>query len=472
MHYPRNFTGYGKNTPNPSWPKNKNIAIQFVVNYEEGGENCVLHGDPSSEAFLSEIVGASPWLNQRHWNMESIYEYGARVGFWRLYRLFTDANIPVTVFGVATALARAPEQVGAMKEADWEIASHGLKWIDYKDITITTEKYHFKEALKIHEAVVGVAPSGWYLGRCSENSVKIATEFGKFDYISDAYDDELPYWYTYKNKNQLIIPYTLDVNDMRFATPQVFNSGTQFYDYLKDTFDFLLSEGRKGTPKMMTIGLHCRLIGRPGRALSIQRFLDYIQSYPDVWLAKRIEIADHWKKFHPAVKNTIIPFNLAKKQFLDTFGNVFENSTWIAERTFDHEISPALNTTIGLHAALCFQFRISSDEEKRCILRAHPDLAGKLSQANMLTPESRKEQNSAGLDNLTAQELKDLTELNERYTSKFKHPFIMAVTGSSKAEIIKNFSRRIENDSKTEMKIACEQVEKIALTRIKEILEN
>ena len=234
MYYPRDLTGYGDKKPEFLWPNDSVIAVQFVVNYEEGGENNILHGDKGSEAFLSEIIGAQPWKAQRHWNMESIYEYGARAGFWRLREIFDAKGIPVTVYGVAEALAKSPLQVKAMIDSNWEIASHGLKWIEYKDFSITKEKQFFNKAIKLHEAVTGSKPAGWYLGRCSANTVKIACEYGKFEYISDSYADDLPYWYNW-NQNNLIIPYTLDVNDMRFATNQGFNSGTQFYDYLIDT---------------------------------------------------------------------------------------------------------------------------------------------------------------------------------------------------------------------------------------------
>lgn len=297
--YQRDLKGYGANPPKVNWPNGAKIAIQCVLNYEEGGENNIIHGDAASEAFLSEIVGAAAWPDQRHWNMESIYEYGARAGFWRLHRLFTKHNIPLTVYGVATALERSPDQVAAMTGADWEIASHGLKWIEYKDFTREEERAHIKEAIQIHEAVTGKRPTGWYTGRCSMNTVDLITEEAGFDYVSDSYADDLPYWRRHAGKNQLIIPYTLDCNDMRFATPQGFNSGDQFFSYLKDTFDYLYAEGQQGYPKIMSIGLHCRLIGRPGRAASLARFLDYVGEYEDVWFAKRIEIAEHWKREHP-----------------------------------------------------------------------------------------------------------------------------------------------------------------------------
>jgi len=282
--YPRDLRGYGQTPPDPKWPGGAKLAVQFVLNYEEGGENNILHGDAASEAFLSEVVGAQPWPAQRHWNMESMYEYGARAGFWRLHRLFTEHNIPVTVYGVATALARSPEQVAAMKDADWEIASHGLKWIEYKDYTPDDEQADLQAAKRLHTEVTGQAPQGWYTGRCSEHTMRLIAEDGSFDYVSDDYADDLPYWTYLAEKPQLVIPYTLDANDMRFATPQGFNSGAQFFEYLKDSFDTLYAEGEHGAPKLMSIGLHCRLIGRPGRTAALKRFIDYVESHRDVWI--------------------------------------------------------------------------------------------------------------------------------------------------------------------------------------------
>ena len=293
-NYPRDMTGHGRNPPDPRWPNGAYVAVQFVVNYEEGGENNILHGDAASEAFLSEIVGAAAWPGQRHWNMESIYEYGARAGFWRLWRLFTQRKIPVTVFGVATALLRSPEQMAAMKEANWDIASHGLKWVEHKDMSKETERQSIREAIRIHTAVTGQAPLGWYTGRCSMNTTQLVMEEGSFLYSSDDYADDLPYW---RERPQggphLIIPYTLDANDMRFATPQGFNSGDQFFTYLKDSFDCLYEEGRGGSAKMMSIGLHCRLAGRPGRAMALARFADYVAAHDKAWIASRIDIARH-----------------------------------------------------------------------------------------------------------------------------------------------------------------------------------
>ncbi|MDX1404920.1 MAG: allantoinase PuuE [Woeseiaceae bacterium] len=297
--YPRDLVGYGAKPPQVEWPGKARVALQFVVNYEEGAENCVLHGDEASEAFLSEIVSAVPIPGQRHMNMESLYEYGARAGFWRLYRMFTDRKLPVTVFGVAMALQRNPAAVDAMWEANWEIASHGLRWIDYQHVDEITEREHLRKAIEVHREVTGERPLGWYLGRCSPQSHRIAAEEGHFIYNSDTYADDLPYWDYSFAEPQLMIPYTLDANDMRFATAQGFNSGQQFFDYLKDSFDVLYAEG-EAFPKMMSVGLHCRLAGRPGRAAALEKFLDYVQQRDDVWVTRRIDIARHWREHHAA----------------------------------------------------------------------------------------------------------------------------------------------------------------------------
>jgi putative urate catabolism protein len=297
--YPRDMRGYGRNTPDPKWPGGAKIAVQFVINYEEGGENNILHGDPASEAFLSEIVGAAAWPGQRHMNMESIYEFGSRAGFWRLWRLFSERGMPLTVYGVATALQRNPEAVAAMQEADWEIASHGLKWIEYKDFSREQELIQMRDAIAIHTEVTGERPLGWYTGRSSVNTLELVAEEGGFIYAADSYADELPYWLKTEAGPQLIVPYTLDANDMRFATPQGFNSGDQFFAYLKDSFDVLYAEGEAGSAKMMSVGLHCRLAGRPGRAAAVIRFLDYIGGRDDVWVARRIDIARHWQDHFP-----------------------------------------------------------------------------------------------------------------------------------------------------------------------------
>lgn len=293
--YPRNMTGYGATPPLADWPGGARIAVQFVINYEEGAENCVLHGDTASEAFLSEIVAAAPISGHRHMNMESIYEYGSRAGFWRLHRLFAERGLPLTVFAVAMALQRNPPVVAAMQGAGWEIASHGYRWIDYQSVDEATERAHFRKALELHAELCGARPRGWYLGRCSPNSHRIAAEEGGFAYSADSYADDLPYWDYSFDAPQLMVPYTLDANDMRFATPQGFNSGRQFYDYLKDSFDVLRAEGGR----MMSIGLHCRLAGRPGRAAAVERFLDYLAGHDDAWIATRLDIAEHWRERHP-----------------------------------------------------------------------------------------------------------------------------------------------------------------------------
>ncbi len=298
--YPRDLRGYGRAIPDPKWPGGAFVAVQFVLNYEEGGESTILHGDAASEAFLSEIAGATAWPGQRHWNMESIYEYGARAGFWRLWRLFTGKGLPLTIFGVATALARSPDQVLAMREADWEIACHGLKWIEHKDMTENAERQSIRDAIRLHTDVAGERPLGWYTGRCSMNTTRLIMEEGGFLYSSDSYADELPYWVERPHGGRhLIIPYTLDANDMRFATPQGFNTGEDFFRYLKDTFDCLYEEGGRGSPKMMSVGLHCRLAGRPGRAIGLSKFVDHVLSHDKVWLTRRVDIARHWHATFP-----------------------------------------------------------------------------------------------------------------------------------------------------------------------------
>ena len=294
MNNPRNFIGYGKRDYKVSWPNNAKLALQFVLNYEEGGENCVLNGDKHSETFLSEIIGAQP-VENRHMNMESIYEYGSRRGFWRIYNNFVERKLPLTIFGVGLALQQNNEICSAIKESDFEVVSHGYRWIDYQFIDETTEKDHILKSYNIIKEIFGSYPKGWYTGRTSTNTRRLVIENTKVIYDSDSYSDDLPYWEKIENKKHLIIPYTLDNNDMRFATNQGFNSGKQFFQYLKDSFDCLHKEGEY-YPKMMSVGLHCRLIGRPGRMQSLIKFLDYVQKFDDVWICRRDEIADYWYK--------------------------------------------------------------------------------------------------------------------------------------------------------------------------------
>lgn len=465
--YPRDMSGYGANPPDAAWPGGARIAVSLVLNYEEGGENSILHGDAASEAFLSDIAGAQPWPGKRHWNMESIYDYGARAGFWRLHRLFTGMAIPVTVYGVATALARSPEQVAAMKAAGWEIASHGLKWVEHKDMPEDEERRQIAEAIRLHTEVTGSRPTGWYTGRCSVNTVRLTAEAG-FDWISDTYDDDLPYWITAGERDQLVIPYTLEANDMRFATAPGYITGEQFFSYLKDAFDTLYAEGAAGAAKMMSIGLHCRLIGRPGRIAGLRRFLDYAKGHEGVWFPRRIDIARHWAATHPP-RRFERPSQMDRASFTARFGGVFEHSPWIAERAWALELGPAHDTAAGLHNALARVFRTATRAERLGVLTAHPDLAGKLAAARRLTAESAAEQASAALDALTDAERTTFAELNAAYVARHGFPFIIAVRDNTRASILDAFERRIGNDSDTEFDEACAQVERIAELRLKDM---
>ncbi|MDF3419863.1 allantoinase PuuE [Sulfitobacter sp. KE29] len=461
--YPRDMTGYGRSIPAAQWPNGAKIAVQIVLNYEEGGENNILHGDAASEAFLSEITGAAPWPGQRHWNMESIYEYGSRAGFWRVHDLLKDT--PITVYGVTTALMRAPQQLKAMKDAGWEIASHGLKWIEHKDMEPDEERAQIREAIRLHTEVVGEAPRGWYTGRCSMNTVDLAAEEGNFAYIADSYADDLPYWVRAGGKDQLIVPYTMDCNDMRFAIQAGYTNGDQFESYLKDSFDMLYAEGVAGAPKMLSIGLHCRLIGRPGRAMALKRVLEHFATHEGVWFATREQIADHWASLHPPAKG-IVPSDMDRETFVAEFGGVFEHSPWIAEGAFDLELGATHDNAAGIHNALARVFRNASEEQRLGVLTAHPDLAGKLAAAGRLTKESTLEQNGAGLDLLTDEERESFQKLNREYVERHGFPFIIAVKDNTKSSILEAFHRRIGNDRDTEFSEACRQVERIAELRL------
>lgn len=466
--YPRDMVGYGRNPPFADWPNNARIALQFVINYEEGGENCILHGDAASEAFLSEIVGAAPWPGMRHMNMESIYEYGSRAGFWRLHRMFTERSVPVTVYAVATAMARNREAVAAMNEAGWEIASHGYKWIDYRDTPEDVEARDIAEAIRIHTEVAGARPLGFYQGRSSVNSIRLGMEEGGFVYCADTYCDDLPYWLEGPRGPQLMTPYTLDSNDMRFASPQGFNSGDQFYTYLKDAFDTLYAEGEVA-PKMLSVGLHCRLIGRPARAASLARFIDYARSHTRAWIPTRLDIARHWIRKHPPPGGWK-PSKLTRTLFIERFGPVYEHSPWIAAAAYDAGLTTEANTAEGLAKAMAAAAAKGTGAQKRALLAAHPDLAGKLAIAKELTADSTSEQASAGLDRLTPDELAKIATLNDAYRTRFGFPFIMAVKGKSKSDILAAFERRLANDADAETRTALDEIDRIAALRIREIL--
>ncbi len=467
--YPRDFRGHGPNPPDARWPGGAKIAISIVLNYEEGGENNILHGDAQSEAFLSDIAGAQPWPGQRHWNMESLYDYGARAGFWRLHRLFVEKSIPVTVYGVTSALARNPEQLAAMQDAGWEIASHGLKWIDHRDMTEAEEAAQIAESFRLHKEITGTPPQGWYTGRTSMNTVRLTAETRRLAWISDTYDDDLPYWREVGDHDQLVIPYTLEANDMRFATAPGYVTGEDFFTYLRDSFDTLYAEGAAGRAKMFSIGLHCRLIGRPGKIAGLIRFLDHAARQDGVWFPRRIDIADHWRSVHPHHRFER-PSQMTRDRFVTRFGAIYEHSPWIADRAFDLELGPAHDSATGLANALARIFRSATSDERLKVLKAHPDLAGKLAAAKGLTPESTAEQASAALDALTDEERSRLQQLNGAYVTKHGFPFIIAVRDNTKASILQAFQQRISNDTATEFATASAQVERIARLRLKDQL--
>lgn len=468
MRYSRDMIGYGEHTPDPQWPGNARIAVQIVMNYEEGGENSIEHGDAASEAFLSEIIGCQPWPGKRHWNMESIYDYGARAGFWRLHRLLKD--IPITVYGVATALERAPEQVAAMQSAGWEIATHGLKWIDYRDIPAEVEAEHIAKAVELHTRVTGERPRGFYQGRTSMNTVALGCEEGGFEYLADTIADDLPYWHVHNGKPQLMVPYTMDANDMRFSSGQGFGTGVEFFDYLRDSFDVLYAEGQEGAPKMMSIGLHCRLAGRPGRAIAVQKFIEHCRQHEGVWFASRLDIARHWAKTHP-YQARLRPSEMTREDFVQKFGGIYEHSPFIAERTWDAEMGAIHDTPAGLSARMAQMFRAASDEERLGVLVAHPDLAGKLAEAKRLTAESTSEQASAGLNALTDAERAAFQQVNTDYVAKHGFPFIIAVRDYDKAGIMAAMQARMGHDTATERAEAERQVMRIAQLRLQDALK-
>ncbi|MGR3718631.1 MAG: allantoinase PuuE [Paracoccus sp. (in: a-proteobacteria)] len=467
MRYSRDLRGYGETPPDPQWPGGARIAVQIVMNYEEGGENSIEHGDAASEAFLSEIIGAQAWPGQRHWNMESIYDYGARAGFWRLHRMLKD--LPITVYGVATALERAPEQVAAMQEAGWEIATHGLKWIDYKDVPREVEADHIARAVDLHRRITGERPLGFYQGRTSMNTVALGCEEGGFAYLADTIADDLPYWHVHQERPQLMVPYTMDANDMRFSSGQGFGTGVEFFDYLRDSFDILYAEGQAGAPKMMSIGLHCRLAGRPGRAMAIRRFLDHARAHEGVWFATRLDIARHWAETHPW-KPRERPSQMSRDAFVLKFGGIYEHSPWVAERVHRAEMGAVHDSARGLARRMAQIFRSADDQARLEVLRAHPDLAGKLAAAKKLTAESNSEQASAGLDSLTDAERAEFTRLNDAYVARHGFPFIIAVRDYDKPGIQAAMRARVDNNTETERAEAEKQVMRIAELRLKDLL--
>lgn len=467
MRYSRDLRGYGETPPDPQWPGGARIAVQIVMNYEEGGENSIEHGDAASEAFLSEIIGAQAWPGQRHWNMESIYDYGARAGFWRLHRMLKD--LPITVYGVATALERAPEQVAAMQEAGWEIATHGLKWIDYKDVPREVEADHIARAVDLHRRITGERPLGFYQGRTSMNTVALGCEEGGFAYLADTIADDLPYWHVHQERPQLMVPYTMDANDMRFSSGQGFGTGVEFFDYLRDSFDILYAEGQAGAPKMMSIGLHCRLAGRPGRAMAIRRFLDHARAHEGVWFATRLDIARHWAETHPWQPRER-PSQMSRDAFVRKFGGIYEHSPWVAERVHRAEMGAVHDSARGLARRMAQIFRSADDQARLDVLRAHPDLAGKLAAAKKLTAESTSEQASAGLDSLTDAERAEFTRLNDAYVARHGFPFIIAVRDYDKPGIQAAMRARVDNNTETERAEAEKQVMRIAELRLKDLL--
>ena len=462
--YPRDLAGYGEHPPHPHWPGDARICLQFVINYEEGGENNILHGDKASEAFLSEIVGAQPWVGMRHMNMESIYEYGSRAGYWRLHRMFTERNLPVTVYAVASALGRYPGIIESMQRAGWEIATHGLKWIDYRDHAKEDERADLEEAIRLHTELCGERPLGLYQGRSSLNTLDLGCEDGGFLYLADAYADDLPYWIEGAHGPQLVVPYTLDSNDMRFATPQGFNCGDQFFAYLKDSFDTLYAEGETA-PKMLSIGLHCRLVGRPGRAAALARFLDYVAGHEKVWVARRLDIARHWIRTHPP-SGGYRPSRMGRALFIELYGDIYEHTPEIASKTYDAGLTSAQDDAEGLHAALSRTMRALPRDAKLALIRAHPDLAGRLALAGELTRDSEGEQAGAGLDRLSPAELATFTDLNDRYRARFGFPFVMAVKGRSKAEVLDAFGGRLAHGPEAEFDTAIDEIDRIALFRL------
>ena len=451
-----------------------------------------MHGDQESEAFLSELVAAQPLLGQRNLCMESLYEYGSRSGVWRILKLFEKFEIPLTVFAVAMAAQRHPDVIRAMAAAGHEICSHGYRWIDYQHVPEAQERAHIVAAVRILTEITGVRPLGWYTGRTGPNTRRLVIEEGGFLYDSDTYDDDLPYWQPQDSTNpsgkaHVVIPYTLDTNDMRFTQVQGFNSGDDFYTYLKDAFDVLYAEGVAGAPKMLSIGLHCRLIGRPARLAALRRFIEYANSHnrvsarghdKNVWFARRIDIARHWQTTHPHSTQafssepimshfqTLTPTQLSRAEFVAVFRDIYEHSPWVAERTFDCGLATDANTIQGLHQRMSTQMLQADKDLQLALINAHPDLAGKAAVRGELTEASTAEQSGAGIHLCTGPEFARFTKLNAAYKAKFAFPFIMAVKGSNRHQILAAFEERIHNEVDTEFRRALAEINKIALFRL------
>jgi len=482
--YPRDLVGYGRDPVHARWPNGAKLAVQFVLNYEEGGESSVLHGDSHSERFLSEIIGAEAYP-ARHLSMESVYEYGSRAGVWRILREFERRALSLTVFGVAMALERHPDLTQAFVEAGHEIAAHGWRWIHYQNIDEATEADHMRQAVQTIRRLTGSAPFGWYTGRDSPNTRRLVVEHGGFLYDSDYYGDDLPFWTVVRTDDgrdipHLVVPYALDTNDMRFATAQGFNTGDHFFTYLRDAFDVLYAEGAE-SPKMMSVGMHCRLLGRPGRFRALQRFLDHMEAHDGVWVCRRLDIARHWIAHHPfsALQNasstegrrtTLASLSaLPREAFTHRLAGIFEHSPWVAKGAWKARPFASVD---ALHQALIEVLANASEEQKLALICAHPELAGAEARAGSLTAESTNEQSSAGLDRCTPDELDELRARNRAYRERFGFPFVMAVKGRSKAEILTALATRYESARQVEFDRCLEEIAKIARLRLAALLES
>lgn len=465
MRFPRDLRGYGPNPPDPDWPDGARLALQFVIHYDEAGE--ALNDEPQAES--GQLRSSDTSLS----NLCAIDDYGMRAGFWRLHRMFTAANIPVTVFANATALARSPENVAAMKRAGWDIAALCPCPIDRPDYDATDQIIDLDEAITLHGEVVGDWPRGIYLGRPSV--LKIAATIGGIDWISDAHDDDLPYWLDRDGAGntispRLVIPHAANVGDLDFATGRAVRSGDSLFIHLKDTFDTLYAEGEMGRPAMMSIALHCRHAGSPRLAGGLQYFLAYVRRQPKVWMATAGEIAAHWREYHPYDPPALRPSRMSRQEFVAMFGAMIANSPWIAERAFDLELGSAHDCAEGMHNALVRVFRSAREEERLAALSAQPDFAELLAPAKRVTSEWADELAPTGLDALTREEQETVLALSKAYTEKFGFPFIVAVRDHTRESVLSALRQRLDNSRATEFEAACRQVERITWLRVRDIL--